>query len=73
MEFAVLGPKGTFSDSACNEYFNKEKIDRDITKINFYNSIPLVFKAVYENCEYGVIPIENCLDGYVQKTRDGNR
>lgn len=63
MKVAVLGPKGTFCDKAFLEY---SKIKDDITA-QYYSTIDDVF---YSDCEYGIVPIENTLDGYVQRTLD---
>lgn len=64
---AVLGPKGTFSDSASKEY-----IEIINTKMNqlYYPTINEVCRAVGRECNYGIIPVENTLDGYVQKSLD---
>lgn len=63
MKVAVLGPKGTFCDKAFLEY---SKTKDDITA-QYYSTIDDVF---YSDCEYGIVPIENTLDGYVQRTLD---
>jgi prephenate dehydratase len=66
-KLAVLGPAGTFSELAARKYI--ENIDEDM-EINFYSTITKVFNAVGKECEYGIIPIENTLDGYVQIVLD---
>lgn len=66
-KIATLGPAGTFSQLAANKYvetFNKN------TEIAFYPTITKVFNAIGQECEVGIIPIENTLDGYVQFTLD---
>ena len=72
-KLAVLGPKGTFSDVAAKEYLNNindNNIKYNNMECNYYNSIDDVFKAVGKECDFGIIPIENTLDGYVQRTLD---
>lgn len=64
---AVLGPKGTFSDCACTNYLNKKNIDR---QPKYYPSIDDTFYALGDDCSIAIVPVENTLDGYVQKTLD---
>jgi prephenate dehydratase len=64
---AVLGPQGTFSEIAANKYI---KLSEEDTEILFYPSITKAFNAIGSECESGIIPIENSLDGYVQPTLD---
>ena len=66
-KIATLGPAGTFSELAVKKYIKDKNIDVDIV---FYSSITKAFKAIGKECELGVIPIENTLDGYVQPTLD---
>lgn len=67
-KIAVLGPKGTFSDNA---YMKYEKMTGKNFEVIYYNTIDEVFFAVDEgSCELGIAPIENSLDGYVQRTLD---
>ncbi len=75
MKIAILGPEGTFSDKAYLEY--TKKIGENLQG-QYYPTIDDVFEAVcsdndmsaYEECELGIVPIENTLDGYVQRTLD---
>ncbi len=75
MKIAILGPEGTFSDKAYLEY--EKKIGENLQG-QYYPTIDDVFEAVcsnkdmsaYEECELGIVPIENTLDGYVQRTLD---
>lgn len=69
MKIAVLGPKGTFSDKAYLEYAKQHK---DIEfEAEYYSSIDEVFSAVSPgDCAMGIVPVENTLDGYVQRTLD---
>ncbi|MGN0436190.1 MAG: prephenate dehydratase [Wujia sp.] len=72
MRIAVLGPEGTFSDKAYEEY-NRDKSLEPV----YYPTIDDVFEAVCPEdcneealCTYGIVPIENTLDGYVLRTLD---
>lgn len=64
---AVLGPKGTFSESALNKYIEQSGKNLDIC---YFNSIPEVFKNIGNGSNIGIVPIENTLDGYVQRSID---
>lgn len=64
---AVLGPKGTFSDSAARNYIQATGVSLSPV---YYHTIDETFYAVGSECEYGIIPIENTLDGYVQRSLD---
>lgn len=62
-KIAVLGPKGTFTDIATCKYIDHMHLDAERA---FYSTMRKTFSAVGTDCNYGVIPIENTLDGYVQ-------
>lgn len=64
---AVLGPAGTFSELAVEKY--KKETNKDLNSI-FYPTITKVANAVGNECDIGIIPIENTLDGFVQVTLD---
>ena len=66
-KIAVLGPVGTFSDNAVKKYIDVYDLDMEPV---YYPSIDKTFHAVGKDCKYGLIPIENTLDGYVQRTLD---
>ncbi len=66
-KLAVLGPKGTFSDNACSVFLNEEKEEFDV---RYYNTIDETFHSIGKECDLGIIPIENTLDGFVQRTLD---
>jgi prephenate dehydratase len=66
-KLAVLGPAGTFSELAAKKYI--KNIDNNM-EIEFYSTITKAFNAVGKECEFGIIPIENTLDGYVQVALD---
>ncbi len=69
LKMAVLGPKGTFCDKAYIEYAGT---DSEVTyEPQYYPTIDEVFSAVSpEECAMGIVPVENTLDGYVQRTLD---
>lgn len=67
MKLAILGPKGTFSESAA--IFYQSKNDKDFEHV-FFPTINETFSAIGSNCDAGIIPIENTLDGYVQRSLD---
>lgn len=67
-KIAVLGPEGTFSDSAARQYADASSKESEIV---YYPTIDHVVHAVDINeCNVGIVPIENTLDGYVQRTLD---
>lgn len=68
MKVAVLGPKGTFSDIGAQEYLKSKKIDGDII---FFSTIDESVKALSDSSfDIALIPLENSLDGYVQRSLD---
>lgn len=82
MRIAVLGPEGTFSDRAYMEYAkayftDNESMEEKLEPL-YCQTIDDVFAAVCPDgvsdigdvCEFGIVPIENTLDGYVQRTLD---
>lgn len=62
-KIAVLGPKGTFTDIATHKYIEALGLDAER---HYYPTMRKTFSAVGTDCRYGVIPIENTLDGFVQ-------
>ncbi len=62
-KIAVLGPKGTFTDIATEKYIKAMGLNAER---QYYPTMRKTFGAVGEDCTYGVIPIENTLDGFVQ-------
>ncbi len=66
IKVGYLGPKGTFTHQAALEYFPKAA-----TQFLPFNSISEIFKNVEKDLvNYGVIPIENSLQGTVRETLD---
>ena len=66
-KIAVLGPEGTFSDYAVKKYLDVYNLDMEPV---YFPTIDKTFHSVGKICQYGIIPIENTLDGYVQRTLD---
>ncbi|MCI8608878.1 MAG: ACT domain-containing protein [Firmicutes bacterium] len=66
-KIAVLGPEGTFSDVAVKKYMDVYDLPMEPV---YHPTIEEAFHAIGQECRYGVIPIENTLDGYVQRTLD---
>lgn len=68
--YAFLGPAGTFSDMAVRELIGRGTLDPDYTPLPC-ESLPDVFEAVDRGkADYGVVPIENSLEGSVTAVLD---
>lgn len=67
LNIATLGPKETFSDLATHQYINSQTQPFNIC---YFSSLSETFKAIGSECEYGVLPIENLSEGYVQVVLD---
>jgi len=64
---AYLGPKGTFSEEAAKKYFSNLK---NVVYLDF-PTVQDVFKVVEEEkVNYGVVPVENSIEGSVNLTLD---
>lgn len=62
---AFLGPEGTFTNLAAIKHFGLS------AKLLPLRNIPEVFEEVTkERCSYGVVPVENSLEGVVNHTLD---
>ncbi|MDP4145222.1 MAG: prephenate dehydratase domain-containing protein [Bacillota bacterium] len=66
-KISTLGPSGTFSELAVKKY--KEAVNCEFD-MKFYTTIAKAFNSIGKECEIGVIPIENSLDGFVQVSLD---
>src|SRR5690606_16738566 len=63
---AYLGPAGTFTHEATRAFIQ----DDDLELVE-YQSIPDVLDAVDAGeCQYGVVPVENAIEGSVAITLD---
>jgi prephenate dehydratase len=67
LNIATLGPKETFSDLATQQYI---KSQAQSFNIKYYSSLSETFNAIGTECDYGVLPIENLSEGYVQVVLD---
>jgi len=67
-KIAVLGPLGTFTEEAALAFKKKENL---LSEIIPYNSVSKVFNAVRINeADFGVVPLENFIQGHVLETLD---
>lgn len=64
---ATLGPSQTISERAAREYAG---FRGDGSSVVLYPTFRKAFHAVGEECELGLLPIENMVDGYVQPVLD---
>ena len=63
---AYLGPAGTFTEQAAREYIAEKQVE-----LIPYNDISSLIQAVAEEKEkYGIVPIENSIEGSVNITLD---
>ena len=66
MKVSYLGPKGSFSEIALFNYF-----DTSNTESVSESSIANVFRSVEtKESDYGIIPIENSIEGSINNTHD---
>lgn len=65
LNIAFLGPEGTFTQAAALKHFGHS------VKTTAMGSIDQVFMEVgSETCQYGVVPVENSIEGVVNHTLD---
>jgi prephenate dehydratase len=67
---ATLGPEGTFSDLAAKSYLQTFGGVWGIEGIKYFKTIKSTFKSVGMECDFGVLPIENLSEGYVEIVLD---
>jgi len=67
LNIATLGPKETFSDLATHQFISSQSTPFNIC---YFGSLSETFQAIGTQCEYGVLPIENLSEGYVQVVLD---
>lgn len=63
IKIAVLGPTGTFTEKAAKRYMESQCMEGEL---KYYTTLRKTFDSIGTECDYGVIPIENTLDGFVQ-------
>jgi chorismate mutase/prephenate dehydratase len=65
LDIAFLGPEGTFTHAAALKHFGHS------VKTTAMGSIDQVFREVESGaCQYGVVPVENSIEGVVNHTLD---
>lgn len=64
---ATLGPTGTFTEVAAKQYAAAQSEQQEIV---LYPNFTQIFESVGTTCSAGVLPLENNLDGFVQRTLD---
>jgi prephenate dehydratase len=72
MKIGILGPEGTFSETAALLWL-KSRREENIknAEINYYDTIFDVAESIVrKEVEYGIVPIENSLEGSVGETLD---
>lgn len=65
-KIAVLGPKGTYSDIACERYLKEHNLDLEK---KYYPSILKASLSIEDN-DLAILPFENTLDGFVLESLD---
>lgn len=70
MEIGILGPEGTFSETAAMLWLKDDRKINNFT-IKYYDTIFDVSESVLrKEVNYGIVPIENSLEGSVGDTLD---
>ncbi len=65
LNVACLGPEGTFTQTAALKHFGQS------VRLKLLGSIDQVFREVMAGaCDYGVVPVENSIEGAVNHTLD---
>lgn len=67
IRIATLGPKNTFSDLATQRYINTKT---SLFTTHYYKTLSETFQAISDQCDIGILPIENLSEGYVQIVLD---
>ncbi len=72
MKIGILGPAGTFSETAAELWLKgKEVGKRENVEIKYYETIFDVSESLLrKEVDYGIVPIENSLEGSVGETLD---
>jgi prephenate dehydratase len=66
---ATLGPAGTFSEIAAQQFLSSQASHASY-EISLFRTISQVFKVIGTECDYGVLPLENSLAGFVPEVLD---
>jgi len=70
MKIGILGPAGTFTETAAVQWL-KESVKNDTGELNYYDTIFEVAEGLLkQEVDYGIVPIENSLEGSVGETLD---
>ena len=70
IKLGILGPAGTFSENAAVQWRKKTVKDENV-EIKYYDTIFEVSEGLLKNeVDYGIVPIENSLEGSVGETLD---
>ncbi|RJG37547.1 prephenate dehydratase [Motilimonas pumila] len=64
---ATLGPKDTFSDMATRKYMDARSMSAELV---YFPTLKTTFNAIGNTADFGVLPIENLSEGYVQVVLD---
>jgi prephenate dehydratase len=72
MKIGILGPAGTFSETAAELWLKGKEVGKgENIEINYYETIFDVSESVLrKEVDYGIVPIENSLEGSVGETLD---
>ena len=66
-KLASLSFTDPFTELAANTYKNTTS---EITDIHFYMSVKAVFRSIGNQCDYGILPFENMIDGHAVSVLD---
>ncbi len=72
MKIGILGPEGTFSETAALLWLKGQRdVNIKNAEINYYETIFDVAESIMrKEVDYGIVPIENSLEGSVGETLD---
>lgn len=66
-KIATLGPRGTFSDTASQKYIASQ--DNEF-QLEYFQSIKAALNSVGDQCELGILPVENFSEGFISLVLD---
>ena len=69
MKLATLGPAGTFSEQATEQFIRQQGFNSG-TCIVFYSHLQRCLQAVPDEADFAVVPIENVSEGFVPVVLD---